>query len=58
MSDCPCGAHYLQSCSWWCGLSEDQIAEEDKRRNPERYILKAIEEQNELLKKLIEEQRI
>ena len=21
-----CGAHWMQNCSWWCGLSDEQIA--------------------------------
>lgn len=20
-----CGAHYMQSCSWWCGMREEEI---------------------------------
>lgn len=20
-----CGAHYMQNCSWWCGMSESEI---------------------------------
>lgn len=32
MNTCPdCGAHYMQNCSWWCGMSDEQIKEVNDR---------------------------
>jgi len=37
MSDCECGAHYMQSCSWWCGLTQEQKNAGWRSRNPAAY---------------------
>lgn len=43
MSDCDCGAHYLQNCAWWCGLSEKEYKRQYKLRFPEKYIVSKVD---------------
>lgn len=41
MSDCECGAHFMQNCTWWCGLNltAEQIWE---RENPQLATLEKV----------------
>lgn len=53
MSDCECGAHYMQSCSWWCGqgLTDKEIWE---RENPVLAEIKKLNKEIKELKSLLD----
>lgn len=56
MSNCECDAHYLQNCSWWCGLSESEQQEQYEVQSPEKFTaskLKQLETQIMELKEMI-----
>jgi hypothetical protein len=51
MQDCEgCGAHYLQNCSWWCGLSKEEIDAHEKKEQGAYYLAK----ENMRLKKAVD----
>ena len=54
IGDCECGAHWMQTCSWWCGkgLTDRQIWEAE---NPQAVQLEKISIQVKELKQKLEE---
>lgn len=44
MSDCECGAHYMQNCSWWCGLSSGEYERQYRLRFPEKYTASKVDD--------------
>lgn len=39
-----CGAHYMQTCSWWCGMSESEYKKQHELRYPEKYTLSKVKQ--------------
>lgn len=54
MLECECGAHWMQSCSWWCGqgLSEEEIW---RSENPELAEIRDLKSNISELKEVIQE---